>query len=157
MKTKILIACFCSILTCASAFGQCGGYPFALQGWYGVYPHSSYSCDYVPYYAMHPPVYYSYHTARTYGESPYPYPPGMASAQQAFSTPSPQIIKNEYADEDSSSQAEKTYPTGQPLRISNPFVEQSDTSAMVKGAKWGEKKVSKPLVVYPTANVQASN
>ena len=30
----------------------------------------------IPYYALYPPVYYSYPVARTYGYSPFAYPPG---------------------------------------------------------------------------------
>ena len=54
------------------ANGQYGGY-----GW-------PYCCDYaylgvyaseMPYFSLHPPVYYSYRVARTFGYSPFAYPP----------------------------------------------------------------------------------
>jgi hypothetical protein len=155
MKTIIVITCLFVVVSCTTAFGQ--GWNYYPANWNGCYSHGSYACDYVPYYAMHPPVYYSYHTARTYGDSPYPYPPGISALQQAFSAITPQIIKNEYAGEDSSMPGEQSVRTIQPLRISNPFVEQTDKSTMSKGVKWGEKKATKPLIVYPTANIQASN
>ena len=47
-------------------------------GWCGSSPwYTGYSSEYVPYYAMHPPVYYSYPVPRPYGYSPFAYPPGV--------------------------------------------------------------------------------
>jgi hypothetical protein len=37
----------------------------------------------IPYYALYPPVYYSYPVARTYGYSPFAYPPGTPTPELA--------------------------------------------------------------------------
>ena len=60
----------------------------------------------------------------------------------------PQIIKNEHVDE--AGAPSDQYQTHAPLRIPNPYVEQSGDAGMSKGAKWENKKTPKPLVVYPT-------
>src|ERR1700742_789907 len=38
----------------------------------------------VPYYALHPPVYYSYPVPRTYGYSPFAYPPSVMTPDVVF-------------------------------------------------------------------------
>lgn len=100
MKTKIIFCCFLGLISCNVTLAQ--GYDFYGPwgcGW-GYYNQPYvYSYEYVPYYALHPPVYYSYRIdARSYGDSPFPYPPGL-SALQAYSSVQPQIIKNEHIDE----------------------------------------------------------
>ena len=81
MKRILTIWAFCVVLMVAAeatAAGQdspgCGyGYPY---GWASP---SIYVSDYIPYYALHPPVYYSYPVARPYGYSPFAYPPGVTT------------------------------------------------------------------------------
>src|SRR5437870_3480881 len=54
----------------------CGGVP-------GCYPfYAQYGHEHIPYFALHPPVYYSEPVARTYGYSPFAYP---------FGSPTPEI------------------------------------------------------------------
>jgi len=57
----------------------------------------------IPYFAAHPPVYYSGPIARPYGDSPYPYPPGLFAP--AVAEGGPQMIINPYA------QPSKTAPS----------------------------------------------
>ena len=79
----ILVAAFAFFaLPAESAKAQCyggwgGGYGVVNPNAYGngYWP---YTLNYVPvppYFALHPPVYYSYPVSRTYGASPYPYTP----------------------------------------------------------------------------------
>jgi hypothetical protein len=124
MKTIIFFCCFLGLIYCNVTLAQ--GYdsygPWGC-GW-GYYNQPSlYSYESIPYYALHPPVYYY-------------------SVQ-------PQIIKNEHIEE--ASPPSDQYQTHAPLRIPNPYVEQSGDSSMSKGAKWENKKMPKPLVVYPAA------
>lgn len=101
--------------------------------------YSTYSTESVPYFAMHPPVYYSYRVPRTYGYSPYAFPLG------ALSTDSPresERVSNRYAGDD----YEDRQPTP-PLRIKNPFVEQRDDNPT---AKVNSPK-RQPKVVYPAS------
>jgi hypothetical protein len=51
--------------------------------------------DRIPFYALHPPVYYSAPIARPYGDSPFAYPPGLFVPGLADG--GPQTIVNPYA------------------------------------------------------------
>jgi hypothetical protein len=152
MKTKLILCCILCLISCQSA--SAGYYdfcsPWAGYG-YGGYYRTGYSLDYPPYFAMHPPVYYSYPIPRTYGDSPFPYPPGLTAFQADSTLPQPQIIKNEHVDDGNPSNDQQQYQTRMPLRIHNPFVEQSDDSNMSKGVKWEGNKMSKPSVIYPAS------
>ena len=77
---------------------------------------------------MHPPVYYSYPVAYSYGYSPFPNPPGVVMCQGAAAEP----------------QTSYTTHTS-PLRITNPFVPQTDATAMAAAAR--SRPV--PKVFYP--------
>lgn len=62
----------------ASAQFPCyGGGGFGGYGGYNVYTNS----DRPPFYAMFPPVYYSYPVPRPYGYSPFAYPPGTMTPE----------------------------------------------------------------------------
>ena len=53
-------------------------------GGYGLgYFNYGYNQPRIPYYALYPPVYYSYPVARTYGYSPFAYPPGTMTPELA--------------------------------------------------------------------------
>jgi hypothetical protein len=73
-----------------------------LLGW----PNGFYQNERIPYFSLHPPVYYSAPVPRTYGWSPWAYPPGVQ-------TP-------EIADCD-------------PLNVENPHVEKSSSSVKPRG------------------------
>jgi hypothetical protein len=64
---------------------EAGG-PYAGCGHAGIpfyYPfYAQYGREHIPYFALHPPVYYSYPLPRTYGYSPFAYP---------FGSPTPEI------------------------------------------------------------------
>jgi hypothetical protein len=80
----VLLAGFCGAAT-ASAQGPCG--PFAPYGGFssfgGLYGGAwqMQAFDRVPYFALHPPVYYSHPVARPYGYSPFALPPGVAPVE----------------------------------------------------------------------------
>jgi hypothetical protein len=61
----------------AQLFGGGGGYGLGFFN----YGNSSYMEQKIPYYALYPPVYYSYPVARTYGHSPFAYPPGTRTPE----------------------------------------------------------------------------
>ncbi|MCA9238690.1 MAG: hypothetical protein KDA37_00755 [Planctomycetales bacterium] len=105
----------------AQAYNGCGGYGFGLGYMYG-------SLDYrVPYFAAHPPVYYSYPVPRTYGYSPFAYGPNVMTPE-IVSQVEPLEIVNPYVP---SSTKQETKPSAdqavdarviEPLVIENPFV-----------------------------------
>jgi hypothetical protein len=121
--------------------GGCHG----VGAWdYFYLPRSTYTHDYIPYFAKHPPVYYSYPVPRTYGYSPYAYPPSVRTPEVEFVEPV--TIRNPYVPKSETRQKRRAdQVTRQPLRIRNPFVEQSDVSGL---AKLPERK---PQVVYPAS------
>jgi hypothetical protein len=79
----------------------------------------------LPYFALHPPVYYSEPVPRTYGYSPFAYPPGVMTPD-IMVAPQPVTINNPYvptktpaATTDRSAAANQA---PEPLVIINPFV-----------------------------------
>jgi hypothetical protein len=128
------------------AAGQSGvyGWPY-LPPYWGCYGGGDYSIQAVPYFALHPPVYYSYRVARTYGYSPFAYPPGvMTPGSESLQTA---VVQNTSAagGTPESTEAERGGP--QPLRIDNPFVQQHDRV----GTKGSPPPGRRPQVVYPAA------
>ncbi len=114
------------------AYGY-GGYGFDVGRLYGVLARN------VPYYAAFPPVYYSAPVPRTYGYSPFAYPPGTRTPDLPTPTVAAKEILNPYVKK--SSVAEKA-PVDkvtqrdhkpEPLAIVNPFV--SSGSAEVASAE----------------------
>ena len=116
------------------AYGFLGSTGFGASG-------SLYGLGYVPvppYYALHPPVYYSQPVPRTYGYSPFPYPGTYRTPE--IVAPEPQVIVNPYANE-APADAAPTPPLSAPaneikakvageeasavLLISNPFASQN--------------------------------
>jgi hypothetical protein len=83
----------------------------------------------LPYFALHPPVYYSYPVPRTYGYSPFAYPPGVMTPEIAVEVQPVTIINPHVpaspekavktAKEDRT--ASKAAPV-EPLVIINPYV-----------------------------------
>jgi hypothetical protein len=118
------------------------GFPYVWSGW--GYGWLSCSTDTAPYFALHPPVYYSYHVARTYGYSPFAYPPDVLTP--GSEPPRSTIAQNAYPPgpgETSEAQQGRL-----PLRIENPFVEQPRKPGVAKDQK---PAVRRPQVVYPAA------
>jgi hypothetical protein len=142
MYTRILLIVAVALLVPCSANGQgCYGYPYA-PGWgYGL-AYSTYCTEAVPYYSLNPPVYYSYRVARTYGYSPFAYPPGVLTP--GSEGPRPATVRNAYAPAEEAEALEAAQP--KPLRIINPYVEQPGKAA--KKATPGSRR---PKVVYPAA------
>jgi hypothetical protein len=84
--------------------------------------------DNVPYFALHPPVYYSYPVPRTYGYSPFAYGPWVMTPEPA-APPQPVTIINPYVPKaDKASTTEATDRSAavtrqpEPLVIINPYV-----------------------------------
>lgn len=62
-----------------SSSAKAGGPAFGYGGYYPFY--AQYGREYIPYFALHPPVYYSYPVPRTYGYSPFAYPFGSLTPE----------------------------------------------------------------------------
>ncbi|MHC4181214.1 MAG: hypothetical protein ACYSWU_27265 [Planctomycetota bacterium] len=100
MNAKPVIwALFALLVICVlpSAAAAANGPYFAWRG-YGLWtygPPRVYALEQRPYFALHPPVYYSYPVSRTYGHLPYPYLPRATSRRVARIEP--QVVVNQYA------------------------------------------------------------
>lgn len=69
-------------MSACEAQAQVGGAPYALgYGFFGNGLYGSMSTQPPPYYALFPPVYYSFPVARPYGYSPFAYPPGFVTPE----------------------------------------------------------------------------
>jgi hypothetical protein len=122
-----------SIAACWPTTAQAGG-PFGndcwngwgINGGYGLY---GYRVNEVPYFSMFPPVYYSLPVPRSYGWSPFAYPPGTmtppvqtaAAPQEIINPHVPQ--KPGYKPSSTESTIHTTgYQPPEPQVIVNPFV-----------------------------------
>ena len=130
MKTRLLVllvvaaALVCGMSPAANAQnGNCG---YGGYGW--LYNSLQYN---VPHFAAFPPVYYSYPVPRTYGFSPFAYPPGVMTPDPMGEAPQPLEIINPHvpaAPSTESAPPAKSDTTAavnaqpQPLVILNPFV-----------------------------------
>ena len=108
--------------------GMCGGGGYGYWDIGRLYEVLSQN---VPYYSAFPPVYYSAPVPRSYGYSPFAYPPGTMTPEvvEAFSA---QEIVNPYvepasAEVPSAEEDKVTKASAQvaPLLVSNPFVESN--------------------------------
>jgi hypothetical protein len=92
----------------------------------------------LPYFALHPPVYYSYPVPRPYGYSPFAYPPGvmtpeMVGAIQPLEIINPHVESTE-AKPTNSTKPDRSAATSarvQPLVVINPFVAPNQAVAQV--------------------------
>jgi hypothetical protein len=136
MKTQlmILLVMVAAVLVAAPT-SQAQGYEGCDGGWgwgYGMGVLYN-SLDYnVPYFAAHPPVYYSYPVPRTYGYSPFAYPPYAMTPDLPRGGKAPLEIINPYVPssqqapeanaDQSAAAAPQAYRQPQPLVIINPYV-----------------------------------
>ncbi len=147
MKTRLMILALMVVALFATGFvapakacDNCyGGGGGDWGGWGLGYLYGS--LDYnVPYFAAHPPVYYSYPVPRTYGYSPFAYPPGVMTPDIEMGEEAhPVEIVNPYvpreqqdqarADQSASNAKISTQP--EPLVIINPFVAGAKSIAKV--------------------------
>ena len=96
-KTLCLVGLLAvSAFLTSTATAQYGGGGWC-GGWGINYPYGLYGSrvDEVPYFSMFPPVYYSMPVPRTYGWSPFAYPPGTMTPEIAADE-GPQEIINPY-------------------------------------------------------------
>jgi hypothetical protein len=103
--------------------------PYVFSGTLG-WPYGFYQDEHIPYYSLHPPVYYSQPVPRTYGWSPWAYPPGVMTPDVA---PVPEIIENPHIEKNSAPKRGVTRPKPtsdraasyiEPQLIENPYVRQ---------------------------------
>lgn len=98
MGLKLAIwALFAVSMICVLPHAAAAEGPYFAGGGFApwaYWPGSVYAIERRPYFALHPPVYYSYPVARTYGLLPYPYLPSPVIRD--VRRPVPQRIVNPY-------------------------------------------------------------
>ncbi len=134
-RRVILLLCIAVIALVAAPEAEAGngwgyGNPWGFGG-------SIYAMDRIPYFSQHPPVYYSYPVPRTYGYSPYAYPPGTMTPDAA-QAPSPVTLDNPYFPEqgkvtEAVDRSAAVSPRPEPLVVNNPYFKP--THAIVDAAK----------------------
>lgn len=102
---RILGLLLCAATVCGTApsesqaqtLGIYGSHGFAGPGWFGYFgsPYSTGRIPTPPYFAIHPPVYYSVPVARTYGYSPYAYPGTVQTPEVVL----PEMIENPHVEQ----------------------------------------------------------
>jgi hypothetical protein len=151
ITTAILALVVISTCQTASAYWPHRAcYPFFGGNSY----YTTYSQESVPYYALNPPVYYSYHIARTYGLYPFPYIPETTNDSGVRFEPidesrvEPKLVINQLVEQQSPSTSATL--ARKPLRISNPFVTQEPESKTAGDAESDNQNPVKPKIVYPS-------
>jgi len=140
MKTRYALALMlgmaCSLVSSESAQAQCGlnqGAFGAYGGGYGAFDVGrlyGVLAQNVPYYAAFPPVYYSAPVPRTYGYSPFAYPPGVRTpdlpaevvAQEIINPYVPVSTESESMESEKIDQVTQASEMPMPLVIVNPYV-----------------------------------
>ena len=90
-----------------------------------------------PYFALHPPVYYSYPVPRPYGYSPFTYSGNIRTPQIIGEVIQPAIIRNPYVPNSQSVETNHQgqlggFRPGHPLVIPNPYFKQTPKLAQLK-------------------------
>ncbi len=113
-----------------SADNGCGSYGDYGYGYGWMYNSLRYE---VPHFAAYPPVYYSYPVPRTYGYSPFAYPPHVMTPEVEHEARAVEII-NPYVPQTkpaaaTTDRSARTTAQPQPLVVVNPFVAQRGSVA----------------------------
>lgn len=94
--------------------------------WFGP-PYNFSQREHIPYFSLHPPVYYSQPVARTYGYSPFAYPPGVMTPD--VEAPAPAVIENPHVPPAPPKAKSVSDRVTQMQIIENPFVPASQRAA----------------------------
>jgi hypothetical protein len=127
----------------SSARAQGGCVAGGAWGGFGVnFPYGLYGSrvNQVPYYAMFPPVYYSQPVPRSYGWSPFAYPPGTMTPEVEVEVP--QEVTNPYVPQkegakSSSAVRDRTakYQAPVPQIVINPYVKAMNLASIGSDAR----------------------
>lgn len=146
--------CLGVVAICGAAGSALAGSPYETRyvgpawGGFGTFP-SIYSTESIPYFAEFPPVYYSHPVARTYGYSPYAYPPGVITPRRPRPAETSRIPS-----------LDRHYPASccvaaaEPLRIKNPYVDAELPEAPDDDVEF-ESLTDRVQVIQPAAVVQS--
>lgn len=118
MKRTMALAAVATLIFSLAPAAQAGG-PGWWPYWGGIYGSGVRGLP--PYFSLYPPVYYSYPVPRTYGYSPFAYPPGTPTPDVLVEAPQPKLMINPYVPQPRPAASEEK-TAGGPQTIVNPFV-----------------------------------
>jgi hypothetical protein len=110
-----------------------GAYGLGFYNYSGNYYGNNYR---IPYYALFPPVYYSYPVARPYGYSPFAYPPGTITPEAPQKAVAPVEYLNPLVPQGDKPGGDKT--ASAPRMYYNPFVNKAQTDSSLAVARQAE-------------------
>ena len=118
----VLSAAYSSNVYAQTTFGGLG-FPHIPGYGASLLPYSLGHVPTPPYFALHPPVYYSYPVPRTYGYSPYAYPGGVRTPE--IEPVKPTVILNPHVKQSKGEEAERDRDrtASASKMIFNPYVE----------------------------------
>lgn len=144
MKFSVKSCLMLAVVSLAAAFSSSvaqaqQGFGFRSAPWWGYQGYGYANRKTIPYFALHPPVYYSHPVARPYGYSPFALPPGMQPAElKAASKPEmlinphfkPKKLKNK--EESKEDKPSAVGPTAKIRIIENPFYRPAGEKAKLR-------------------------
>jgi hypothetical protein len=153
-RASIVVVAAVAIVFLASPRAQAQMYGGYAGGWYGGLPYSVYSLDSVPYYALHPPVYYSHVVPRPYGYSPYAYPPYVMTPERTPETPQTMVNPHVPASPASNSEPKPRVAHVEPKTVFNPYVNSEAVDAPTVVRHRGRPA---PKTVHPAAMARGAS
>jgi len=160
MRSRLLLSLCGAALACATLLVAApqakAQMPYA--GVYG-YPYPAYGYNVIvndrrlPYFAEFPPVYYSQPVARTYGYSPWAYPPTVMTPDPQVK-PEPKLMVNPYVTpkqdaKETANTKGKVTQTG-PRVLVNPYLATNEAALVAIEAK----ATGSPQVIHPVAETR---
>ncbi len=128
----LLAAGFNALQAKAQIIGS-GAYGLGFYNYSGNYYGNNYR---QPYYALFPPVYYSYPVARPYGYSPFAYPPGTITPEAPRQAVAPVEYINPLVPQRDTPTGDKT--ASSPRMYYNPYVKKAQTASTLVVARQDE-------------------
>lgn len=129
---RILLAAGALIVavSLASSTWAIDQYGFVINGNYGGLPRAyNYRVPTPPYFAVHPPVYYSHAVRRPYGLSPYAWPASRSNFARVHSAP--RMVHNPFAPQTKAKVQREAVAASQPQMIFNPFVTEVNNASQL--------------------------
>jgi hypothetical protein len=137
-KTLVMLACLAAGLVCGSvsaqAFDGIGGYYAFPWFGYGNNGPAAYSLGNIPappYFALHPPVYYSHPVPRPYGHSPFACP-GHCHTERAVAV---RVLANPHVKMPAAPVERPANVAATPKRIANPYYEPAGQAATLASGR----------------------
>ena len=128
-------------------WGHGYGWSYGLYYGHRISLYTSGQVPIPPYFSLHPPVYYSFPVARTYGYSPYAYPPGIMTPDARLHRP--KAIRNGFVPQKATGVVSRDKVAATPLRIRNPYVTDWDYTSRVGAGAMAVRQERQPQVVFP--------